>query len=191
MSGEACSLAFSSKSSLPQGEDFGKMTRAYHGGRTRRQRGGFADLQTAFDEIPAEMHTEAGVSVLNQHIADLEKFVPTSAPVQSGGRRKTRKGRKGGALSPIEAPTMLLMPEDEPAAFLNPQWYEENMVNPNFVAPPSPYIASLQGGKRTRKGAKKARKASKKGRKASKKARKTSKKGRKASKKGRKASRRH
>jgi hypothetical protein len=182
-------------SSLSQGEDFAKMTRAYHGGRRtrRRMRGGAAELSAAFEPIPEDIHKMAGVASLDAAIAELpavEKAM-VAAPM-TGGRRMSRRLRRGGA-APVDAPSMLLRPEDEPAAFLNPQWYQENVVNPNFQAPPSPYIAAGPSGgakkaKKTRK-AKKSRKAKK----GSRKHRKSMKGGKKAkkSRKGRKTSKKH
>jgi hypothetical protein len=50
------------------------------------------------------------------------------------GKRSTRRHR--GGQSPLAAPTMLLSgPEEEAAARLNPQWYTENTVIPNFRGP--------------------------------------------------------
>jgi hypothetical protein len=34
---------------------------------------------------------------------------------------------------------MLLTPQEEPAAMLNPQWYNENMVVPSFQGPANSY----------------------------------------------------
>jgi hypothetical protein len=187
--------------SLQQGADFAKMTEKFHGGRRRKgtrkggrkMRGGAADLATAFEAVPTEIHDRAGTAVLDQAIADLSKFVP--AP-QAGGRRKSRRGRRGGALtgSPVDAPSMLLRPEDEAAAFLNPQWVQENLVNPNFVAPPSAYIAATTGGARKTRKAKKAHRKAKKVHRKSKKASRKSQAGgkrRKASKKTRKSKKAH
>lgn len=131
--------------------------------------GELADYKTAFDAIPADIHRAAGTEVLDQSIADLAKFVPQqpAAPAQTGGRRMTKRRRVGG-MAPVDAPGMLLRPEDEPAAFLNPQWYNENLVNPHFQAPPSPFAAATGGARKTRKASKKSRKA-RKARKASRK----------------------
>ena len=67
-----------------------------------------------------------------------------------GGRRKTRgrrhgrkahrKGHRGGGFgytpgSPNAPNYMILSPAEEPKAFLNPQWYTENMVVPSFQGP--------------------------------------------------------
>jgi hypothetical protein len=221
-SGEACAVQFSADSSLSQGESFAKMTAAYHGGkrslrkrgnRKHKMRGGAADLSQAFEQMPAEMHQQAGTAVLDQAIAELSKFAPQAGgsrrskqrggqspladafsapnaemhkeagtsvldaafaqlgkfiPNHNGGGRKTRR-RRGGALgsSPVDAPGMLLRSEDYQAAFLNPQWEQENLVNPNFHGPNSAYIAATGG---RRKSYRKGRKASKsrKGRKATK-----------------------
>lgn len=190
-SGEACQAQFSAESSLSQGEDFARMTRAFHGGRKtrrshRRMHGGAADYATGFDTLPADLQSTAEVGALNKAFSDLTQFLPKA---QAGGKRRGRKSRKSrksrklgrklrGGMAPIEAPSMLLRPEDEPAAFLNPQWYNENIVNPNFHAPSSPYMEATKGGARKSRKSRKSRKASKKSRK--------SRKGRKASKKSRK-----
>jgi hypothetical protein len=209
-SGEACAAEFSADSSLSQGETFAKMTRAYHGGKRtrgmgRRMRGGAADLATAFEISPAEIHQRSGTAVLDQAISDLDKYIPSHAP-QTGGsaelgeafqvpdmamakqagtsilntameqlgkfipakggkRSKNTRRARGGALgnAPIDAPAMLLRPEDYPAAFLNPQWVQENVVNPNFHGPDNALTApSVGGARKTRK----ARKATRKTRKA-------------------------
>jgi hypothetical protein len=152
--GQSCTEQVAADSSLPQGEAFLKMNQKYHGGsrkyRTRKMRGGAADLTAAFEPIPADIHEQAGTAVLDKAIADLAKFTPQTA-------------QTGGALSgsPVDAPTMLLRPEDEAAAFLNPQWVQENVVNPNFQAPASSLIQAPTGGARKSRKARKARKARK------------------------------
>ncbi len=150
--------------------------------RSRRYYGGAADLGEAFQAPPADIAAKAGTSVLDTAMAQLSKFIPN----HNGGSRRTRRSRRGGALgsAPIDAPAMLLRPEDYQAAFLNPQWEQENLVNPNFHGPTTVYTppTATTGGKRkTRKGG---RKASRKGRKGS---RKGSRKGRKGSRKSRKS----
>ena len=42
-------------------------------------------------------------------------------------------------MTPLSMPSMLLTPEEEPAAMLNPQWYNENMVVPSFQGPANSY----------------------------------------------------
>jgi hypothetical protein len=219
-SGEACAAQFSADSSLTQGGKFAEMTKAYHGGKrtrgkrtrgNRKMKGGAADLSQAFEQMPAEMHQQAGTAVLDEAIAELSKFAPQTGgsrrqrggqspladafsapnaemhkeagtsvldaafaqlgkfiPNHNGGGRKTCR-RRGGALgsSPVDAPGMLLRSEDYQAAFLNPQWEQENLVNPNFHGPNSAYIAATGG---RRKSYRKGRKATKsrKGRKATK-----------------------
>ncbi len=197
--GQTCPEQFAVDSSLPQGEAFLKMNQKYHGGRRTRKamKGGAADIQAAFTPIPEDIHTRAGTAVLDQAIADLAKFTPQS---QAGGAQLS------GA--PLDAPPMLLRPEDEPAAFLNPQWVQENVVNPNFHGPDSALVQtgagrkahksrkarkSMKVGKKARKsmkGGRKSRMVCRKGRKSMKGGKKT-RKGRKASKKARKTSRKH
>jgi len=70
---------------------------------------------------------------------------------------------------------MILSPQDEPKAFLNPQWYTENEVVPSFQGPTNAFAqqsynnqfnyAQRAGSRKGRK-AQKARKASRKSRKA-------------------------
>ncbi len=144
--------------------DLAKFTPTHQAGgrrRSRRQRGGHADLEAAFQAPSAELNEAAGTSVLDTAMAQLEKLNPFK-----GGARRSRR-RRGGAMlgnSPIDAPSMLLRPEDYSAAFLNPQWVQENVVNPNFHGPDNAYVAPTTGGKR------KSRKATRKGRKGSRKA---------------------
>ncbi len=138
------------------------------GGR-RRQRGGHADLETAFQAPSVELNEAAGTSVLDAAMSQLGKLNPFK-----GGARRSRRGsrRHGGAIlgnSPIDAPSMLLRPEDYSAAFLNPQWVQENVVNPNFHGPDNALVATGGKHKKSRKG-RKGRKGSRKGRKASRKA---------------------
>ncbi len=147
------------------------------GGSLRRQRGGSASLADAFSMPEAGLHEKAGTSVLDAAIDQLKQFLPN----HNGGARKSRRTKRGGALgsSPVDAPDMLLRPEDYKAAYLSPQWEQENLVNPNFHAPPAPAI----GGRRRK---------SYKGRKANRKAsRKTHRKGSRKSRSNRKASRKH
>lgn len=157
-----------------------------------------ADYKTAFDAIPADIHRAAGTEVLDQSIAELAKFVPQHAAQTGGKRRRSTRRRRVGGMAPVDAPGMLLRPEDEPAAFLNPQWYNENMVNPHFQAPPSPFLKATGGAQRKsrkgRKAAKKSRKSMKGGKKSRKNHRKSAKKShksRKSAKKSRKSHRTH
>jgi hypothetical protein len=61
-------------------------------------------------------------------------------------RKASRKQRGGAygdeAMSVADSSKLLLSPEMERFAFVNPQFYNENIVNPNFVAPYSAYIDS-------------------------------------------------
>lgn len=157
------------------------------GGGRRRQRGGSASLADAFQAPAVDLHEKSGTSVLDAAFAQLSKFVPNhNGGGHAGGKRSRKgKGRRGGALgsSPVDAPGMLLRSEDYEAAYLSPQWTQENLVNPNFHGPDSAYMATTGGKRRStyRKG-----KAHRKGK--SRKAHRKSRKGRKAS---RRSSRRH
>ena len=160
------------------------MTKAFHGGKhsRRRMRGGAADFPSSFDALlPSDMHSAAKIGSLDTAFAQLPQFAGKYG--MSGGRRSTRKHRMRGGMSPIGAPAMLLSAGEERAAFLNPQWYTENQVNPNFKGPENAY--TQKAGKR--KSRKASRKASREHRKASRKGRK----GRKGRKASRKASRKH
>jgi hypothetical protein len=65
---------------------------------------------------------------------------------RKNSRKASRKQRGGAygdeAMSVADSSKLLLSPEMERFAFVNPQFYNENVVNPNFVAPYSAYIAS-------------------------------------------------
>lgn len=166
-SGEACAAAFSANSSLTQGENFAKMTATYHGGRrtrTRRSarrfpmRGGaveLADYSKAFENLPADMQGTAGIANLNKAFADLGQFR------QAGGKRSTRSTRRmKGGVAELTASDMLLTPQEEGQAFLNPQWYTENLVTPGFKGPDAPLVAKggARKSRRCRKGYRKTRK---------------------------------
>lgn len=146
--GQSCSEQVAGDSSLPQGEAFLKMNQKYHGGRrSRKMRGGAAPLDAAFAAPDASIAERAGTAVLDQAIADLAKFAPQT----------------GGALSgaPIDAPSMLLDSKEQAAAFLNPQWIQENTVNPNFNGPENALVQAPTGGARKSRKARKAPKSRK------------------------------
>jgi hypothetical protein len=153
---------------------------------TRKQRGGMAAYPGNFaDNLPQDLHKAAWVDSQDAAFAALPQFVGKYG--MEGGRRR-RSRRHGGALHPadVSAPAMILTAAEEPAAFLNPQWYTENQVVPSFVGPNNAYAAAAaaqyahqadykqHAGKRSRKNRKNA-----------------ARKGRKASRKGRKANRKH
>jgi len=113
------------------------------------------------------MRAAAGVAPIDKAMADLPQFVG-SYGTQTGGsrnsrknnRRNSRKNRKnsrkasrknrknnrkqrGGAFgdnaSPVDAPSNL-MPKDMYAfSHQNPQFYNENIINPNFNGPSNSY----------------------------------------------------
>ena len=179
----ACQQQLGASSSLSQGASFANMTKAFHGGKSRRyrMRGGAADFPSSFDALlPSDMHSAAKLGSLDTAFAQLPQFAGKYG--MSGGRSssRTRKNRMRGGMAPISAPSMLLSAGEERAAFLNPQWYTENQVVPSFKGPENAY--TQKAGKR---------KASRNSRKASRKNRKASRKNRKASRKNRKASRKH
>jgi hypothetical protein len=136
--------------------------------------------------LPADMHGAADIASLDKAFAELPAF---QMGAQSGGRR-SRSRRVGGGLTlapaPVDQPSMLVGPQDEVKAYLNPQWYTENVVNPNFHGPEN---AMMQKGGKSRKANRKSRKTNRKSRKANRKSRKTNRKSRKANRKSRKANR--
>jgi hypothetical protein len=180
--GKACNAALTAPDYTSQGSQFLDMNAKFHGGRRsrrmRRMRGGavaeLASYPTSFEPsiLPGDLHQTAGVAPLDKAIADLSQFR------QMGGSHRTRRSR-GGALGygPVESGGPLISGEMEKYTFQNPQWYDENLVNPNFQGPSVPKI----GGKR--KGSRKHRKGSRKHRKGSRKHRKGSRKHRKGSRK--------
>ncbi len=161
-SGEACNAALGASGSNAQGAQFLSMHTQHHGGkRTRRHRkmrgGAVAELPTleqAFEPslIPAALHASAGVAPLDQANAQLAQFK------QMGGRRTRRSGGALG-MGPAEHGGPLIPAEMEQYTFQNPQWYEENLVNPMFVGPT---VAKVGGAKKSRKGRKASRKAHRK-----------------------------
>jgi hypothetical protein len=194
---QECTQTLSAASSLSQGQTFADFTKTFHGGRrsrknnrknrkmnrkmNRKQRGGMADFPGGFSEtLPQDLHQSAMVQGQDAAFAALPQFVGKYG-MSGGSRRRSRK--HGGALHPAEvtAPTMILTKAEEPAAFLNPQWYTENQVVPSFQGPNNAYAAQATqqyanqadykqaAGRRSRKASRKNRKASRKHRKASRK----------------------
>jgi hypothetical protein len=155
----ACEAAFSANSSLRQGQQFADMTKAYHGGRRHRRasrkhrsrrhrmRGGaHAAFPGEFSQIlPDDMHAAADISSLDKAFAQLPQFAGKYG-MTGGSRRRRNTRRQHGGVAPVDAPGMILSPTEEGQAFLNPQWYNENIVNPNFRAP-----IMQKAGKRSRK----------------------------------------
>ena len=153
-----CAQTLAASSSLTQGQTFANLTKTLHGGRrsrknnrrnrkmknrknTRRQRGGMADYPGGFSEtLPQNLHQLAWVNGQDAAFAQLPQFVGKYG--MSGGSRR-RNRRVGGALHPalVTAPSMILTPQEEPAAMLNPQWYTENQVVPSFQGPNNAYAA--------------------------------------------------
>lgn len=139
--------------SLIQGQEFDRITAPLHGGRrsrrarrARKMRGGGGDMAaypSQFSEmLPADMHSSARIGALDTSFAELPQFIGKYGN-QTGGRR-SRRGRRAsrrhrGGMAPLSMPSMLLTPEEEPAAMLNPQWYDENLVVPSFQGPVNSY----------------------------------------------------
>ena len=157
----ACETAFGASNSLRQGQQFADLTKAYHGGRhhrsratrnrrshrrSRRMRGGaHASFPGEFSQVlPQDMHAAADITSLDTAFAQLPQFAGKYG--MTGGSRRSRRRRQYGGVAPVDASAMILSPTEEGQAFLNPQWYNENMVNPNFRGP-----VVQKAGKRSRK----------------------------------------
>jgi len=159
---------------LPPNEMVRKANYNVKGGRRFRMRGGaLADYPTSFDSVlPQDMRAAADIGKLDSAFGQLPQFAGKYG--MNGGARRTRRNRSNhmqrGGMADIKAPSMILTPQEEPAAFLNPQWYTENQVVPSFVGPNNSYVQ--KGARRSRKASRKNRKASRKNRKASRKNRK-------------------
>jgi len=148
----------------------------------RRQHGGSADYPSQFSELlPNSMHAAADIGELDSAFGQLPSFVGKYGGV--GGRRRTRGRRgsrkqRGGAegFGYTPGPTnvsnyMILSPDEEPKALLNPQWYTENQVVPSFQGPVNAFAqqsynnqfnyAQRAGSRRKARKAHKGRKASK------------------------------
>ncbi len=154
-----CGKVLTASNSLSQGATF----RGLHGGKTRRNmRGGAVDYPTQFSEVlPVDMHSGARITSLDNAFAQLPSFAGKYG--MSGGKRSRRSSRKHarkqqrGGVAAVNAPPMILTPQEEPAAFLNPQWYTENQVVPSFKGPDNSYVQ--KAGKRSRKEAKKSKRS--------------------------------
>jgi len=194
---QECSAQLGVASSLSQGQKFVEMGRGLHGGRrtTRKDRknrrimyGGMADFPSSFDALlPQDMHGQADIGRLDQAFSELPQFVGKYG--MQGGKRKMRGGV---VLAPAEvgSSAMIISPQEEGAAFLNPQWYNENQVVPSDKCPENAYAAQQYANHTnyaqkagTRKNRKNSRKANRKD------SRKNSRKNRKNRKNSRKANR--
>jgi hypothetical protein len=91
--------------------------------------------------LPQDMHASARIGILDTSFAELPQFVGKYGNQMGGkrSRRNRRARRHRGGMAPISMPSMLLTPAEEPAAMLNPQWYNENMVVPSFQGPANSY----------------------------------------------------
>jgi hypothetical protein len=147
--GEQCTAAFAVGSSLSQGNQFAGLTKDFHGGkqkkktrrnRARKMRGGSAPYPNSFDNVlPQELHAAAHVASQDAAFAQLPQFIGSYGSM-TGGRRTKKSARKmRGGVAQVDAPAMILSPSEEPAAFLNPQWYTENQVVPSFKGPENSY----------------------------------------------------
>ena len=81
--------------------------------------------------LPTEIRDLARVAPLDAKFAELPAVERAAGVMAGGGRRRTRRHRGGAA--PVDAsPVILTTPEELAAARLNPQFYTENTVIPNF-----------------------------------------------------------
>ena len=156
-----CMNTLAAPSSLTQGQTFDRITAPLHGGkrngrksrkntrkntrrnRNRKMRGGF-DAQAAYpsqfsEMLPESMHASARIGALDTSFAELPQFAGKYGNQMGGARRRKTNRRLRGGMAPITMPSMLLTPEEEPAAMLNPQWYTENLVVPSFQGPANSY----------------------------------------------------
>ena len=144
--------------------------------RRNNMKGGAASYPNEFSEtLPQNMHEAARITSLDKAFAQLPEFAGKYGVGQTGGSRRTRRRMHGG-MADVKASTMILSAAEEPKAFLNPQWYNENQVVPSFKGPENAYAASQQAAQQTyagkggkRRGSRKHRKSSRKHRKANRK----------------------
>jgi hypothetical protein len=117
-------------------------------GKNRNMRGGAVDYPSQFSEqLPQDLVPLSRTGILDQSNAELAQFVGKYGLTQSGGSRgrKSRRNRKHrglkhrGGVAPVDSPGMILPANMESAAYLNPQWYNENLVVPSFKGPENSY----------------------------------------------------
>lgn len=144
--------------------------------RRNNMRGGsfytpYADYQTEFSAmLPTDLRELSGVSALDSAFVELPA-IERAAGVMSGGSRKNRRNNRRnrrnlrGGSAPIDQPSMLIQnATEEMDARLNPQWYTENTVIPNFRGPlpipggtvpaplaPMPPVPKVGGRRKTRR----------------------------------------
>jgi hypothetical protein len=129
--------------------------RSSRSSRNSRQSGGsfftpYAEYNTEFSQqLPNDMHDAARISSLDAKFAELptiERAVMAGGSRQNQSRNQSRnqrhrqnqsrRQRQNGGTAPVDEPAMLLRtPTEEMDARLNPQWYTENTVIPNFQGP--------------------------------------------------------
>jgi hypothetical protein len=145
--------------------------------RKNRMSGGsyftpYADYQTEFTGLlPTDLRTLSGVAALDSAFTELPAIERAAGVPMAGGSRKNRRNnrrasrRMRGGSAPVTAPSMLIQnATEEMDARLNPQWYTENTVIPNFRGPlpipggtvavplaPAPPVPKVGGGRRSRR----------------------------------------
>lgn len=155
-----CGSVLTASNSTSQGQTFQGLTKNYHGGKrysmrrsTRRMRGGAVNYPSEFSEVlPADLHSGARITPLDNAFAQLPSFVGQYGMSGGKSRRskksKSRRSMRGG-MAPVDAPTWFLTPQEEGQAFLNPQFYTENLVVPSFKGPDNSYVQ--KAGKRSKR----------------------------------------
>ena len=139
-----CGSVLTASNSLSQGQKFQNVTKNYHGGKKRtirRMRGGAVAYPSQFSEmLPTDLHAGARVTSIDNAFAQLPSFAGKYG-MQGGRRSKKYRSRKmRGGMAPVNAPTWFLTPQEEGQAFLNPQFYTENLVVPSFKGPDNAYV---------------------------------------------------
>jgi hypothetical protein len=115
--------------------------------------GAHASFPGEFSQVlPQDMHESADISSLDKAFAQLPQFAGKYGMIGGSRRRRNthRSRRQRGGVAPVDAPGMILSPTEEGQAFLNPQWYNENLVNPNFRGPMAAIPAVQKAGSRRR-----------------------------------------
>jgi len=103
----------------------------------------YADYQTEFTGmLPTDLRELSGVAALDSAFVELPAIERAAGIMSGGGRKSRRNNRRNnrrnlrGGSAPIDQPSMLIQnATEEMDARLNPQWYTENTVIPNFRGP--------------------------------------------------------
>jgi hypothetical protein len=116
------------------------------GGRRNRKNSRKANRKNRKNSRKANRKNSRKANRKNSRKANRKNRKNSRKANRKNSRKASRKQRGGAygdeAMSVADSSKLLLSPEMERFAFVNPQFYNENVVNPNFVAPYSAYIAS-------------------------------------------------